>query len=691
MSNLRFRVPAAMTLIALMTSALAGCGGGGRSSSLPSAASTAQLSAMTMARTADMSTSAVQTLASSSSAYAAAVLSNAPLAYYQLNDSGATLVDSGPHSITGSYGRSVAHGAAPLTQGSNSAASFPGGAAYNPNGFAQTAVNSFLQPSHITLEAWFKFTTANAANTYVPIIAYGKQGTSYGMYLQGLGNNTAGLFYQQSNVGSAGRLLLHGMTRLSAGTTYHAVVVFNGTTITIYVNGLQDTSATFPGSVNYPKATLPGLQIGGQALSDAPFPGTVADVAVYGTPLSQQTVVSHFLAGQLLPMASEAAVPADTFVDSIGVNTHFENASMPYMAHFSAVKSMLSAAGIRHFRNNVSYSPTFIANVRQLAAVGIHGTYVLSPSNTMSQVQGYPAVVSPSLEQFEAPNEPDDQGGHPNWQQPCINLQKTLHSWIKNNPATARYRLLGPGLAYASDYKELGDLSAYMDVGNFHDYMGGYNPGFAGGPFGGMKMMLASARIVSGSKPAISTETGYSTILGNPSIDYRTDLRYMTRLFFEQLKAGISRSYVYEFVDESIAVKAFGTNGLVQNNLTPKPAYTGVKSLVAAIQDPGPQFTASPLSFNLSGLSTVHHLLMQKRNGTYILAIWLEVPSWNVASNSDINVANQSVTLTTAKAFSNASVSTMDENGNMSTSTLPWAGHATIAVSDKVSLVTLKP
>jgi hypothetical protein len=326
-------------------------------------------------------------------------------------------------------------------------------------------------------------------------------------------------------------------------------------------------------------------------------------------------------------MTSEPATPADAFVDSIGVNTHFENSSMPYMAQFPQVKTLLTAAGIRHFRNNISFSPAFIANVQQLGAANIHGTYVTLPSNTMSDVQGYPALVSPSLEQFEAPNEPDDQGGQPNWLQPCIAYQHSLYSWVKSSPATAGYPVLGPGLAFASNFQQLGNLSSYLDVGNFHDYMGAYNPGFVGGPYGGMKAIVADAQITSGNKPVMSTETGYSTILGNPSIDYRTDLRYVTRLYLEQFNAGISRSYVYEFIDESAAVQSFGTNGLLQNNLTPKPAYTGVASLIGALNDPGAPFTTSPLNYNLSGLSTVHHLLMQKRNGTYVLAIWLELPS----------------------------------------------------------------
>jgi Concanavalin A-like lectin/glucanases superfamily len=165
-------------------------------------------------------------------------------------------------------------------------------------------------------------------NTYVPIVAYGKQGTVYGMYLQGRTGNIDGLFYQQTNVGASGRLLLHGSSKLIAGVIYHAVATFDGTTVTTYINGLPDVNATYPGVISYPGGATAGLEIGGQALSDAPFPGPIAQVAVYGSALSSPTIVAHYLAGQLLPMTSEPATPSDSFVDSIGINTHLENADV---------------------------------------------------------------------------------------------------------------------------------------------------------------------------------------------------------------------------------------------------------------------------------------------------------------------------------------------------------------------------
>jgi hypothetical protein len=168
----------------------------------------------------------------------------------------------------------------------------------------------------------------------------------------------------------------------------------------------------------------------------------------------------------------------------------------------------------------------------------------------------------------------------------------------------------------------------------------------------------------------------------------------MTRLFFEQFNGGITRSYSYELMDEGGSA-TYSNFGLIQTSLQPKPAYTGVKSLIAALSDPGTTFTTTALTYNITGFNNnVNHTLLQKRNGQLVLALWLELPDWVTANNAGGDVINpaQTITLSTAKAFSSATLSTMDENGNLTTAPLSWSNTwATFPVTDKVSLFTLNP
>jgi hypothetical protein len=168
----------------------------------------------------------------------------------------------------------------------------------------------------------------------------------------------------------------------------------------------------------------------------------------------------------------------------------------------------------------------------------------------------------------------------------------------------------------------------------------------------------------------------------------------MTRLFFEQFNNGIARSYPYELLDEG-GSNVFNNFGLIQYDLQPKPAYYGIKSIIAALNDSGSTFSPSTLTYRLNGfINNVHHTILQKRDGTYVMAIWLEVPDWVTANQAggDISVPAQTVTLTTANHFASASLSTMSESGSFSTARLGWNGtSASLSVSDKISLISLTP
>jgi len=698
MSGLRFNLSAVATFCSIVGGfSVAGCGGS--NSALPSVMSTVSADGIGTSKSFSRSTlaAAVGATAAIPGSYQATVLADSPLAYYQLNDSSSALIDSAGSPLAGTYGSNVVHQAHAITASSSSSSLFPGGTAYNPNGFASTAPATKLQTPTVTLEAWIMCSATNTTSRDMPIAVYGDEsvGVRYGLYLHGLKTAFDSLLFIEHTTGQTNELRLYGSTQLAVGTAYHVVAVSDGTHVTLYVNGVADQSAAYPGAINYASHIVSGMQIGGDKLNaqygSAPFPGTIAHVAVYGSALTPAKIVSHFLSGQLIPMTAEIAKRSDAIVDSIGINTHFDNYSTIYATQFPKVASLLESSGIRHIRvgmnmNNAGY----MKQMQQLAAYGIRATYTTTPGLTESQVRAFPFMVYPSLEQFEEPNEPDE--GDANWASEVAAFDKQLYSWLKSYPATAHYPILGPALAWPSSYPKLGDQSASMDYANIHDYLGAYNPGNPYAVYGGIKAVMTAGRISGGSHPMMSTETGYGTTSGSRTLDYRTDLRYMTRLFFEQFNAGLERSYSYELLDEG-GPALFANFGLIQYNLTPKPAYTGIKSLISALQDPGPAFQTTALTYKVSGfIDSVHHMLMQKRNGTFVLALWLEEPSWNATTLADIAVGTQSVSLTTASHFSSITQSTMDENGNLSTAPLTATNNAAaFGLTDKVSLITLKP
>lgn len=685
--------------LALLAFGISACGGSRSSTALPSAA--AQTGAMS--RRLHKAGAAAQALT-----YAQQVLADNPTAYYQMADPATALTDSGTNGLTGVYGSAVVHSTTAITAGALTAAVFPGGASYDAQGYAWVPKSAVLQVAQPTLEAWISLNAPNLTNHDLPIVLYGSvgRGARYGLFIHGLGNGQQWLQFQIRNTG-ASALIVHSNFRLGVNHIYHVVVSFVGSNVAMYINGVLDAVFSNTGSVDYSTYFTDGLQIGGAdqvpAYASASFPGTIAQVAVYAGPLTGDRVVSHYLAGQTLAMTTETPSQADKFVDSIGLNTHFDRIGSVYGTQFTQVMRLLVGSGIRHVRSSVVFNnAAYVAEMKQLAAAGVFGSYVTQPDMTQAQVQQWPSIVAPSFEQYEPPNEQDDVA-NPNWLPECIAFQENLYSWVKGDALIAKYPVLGPSIVKLQDAPLVGNLSAFMDNGNMHNYFSVFNPGTNGwggihppyGIYGSISYNMNIARVIDGAKPIESTETGYGTIAGNPlTLDYSTHLRYMTRLFFEHFNNGIVRTYSYELVDDGGAA-VFDNFGLVTTTLQLKPAYTGIKSLISRLADPGGAFATTPLSYELSGLvDGVHHTLLQKRDGRYVLALWLELPGWVTLNNAggEITVPPQSVTLTTAKPFSSASIATMDETGTMSSAPLPWNGQSTpLTVSDKVSLVELDP
>lgn len=643
----------------------------------------------------------VRQAAASGSAYPTLVLQDEPAVYYQLSDTALTLTDSGPNHLTGMYGSGIVHGAPPLTVGSAGASTFPGGS-YNAAAYTSTPMSAILQPATFTIEAWIKLNAYDASGQPQLLVSYGRpaNGSRYGLLL-GAANT---IRYEQQNTSQQTRLYTYGRTMLVPGTAYHIVVTSDGTNVRIYVNGALDNITLYTGSPNYGDNGGDGLYIGGAPGSNLPtFNGEIAQVSVYPYALSSSQVFNHYLIGELNPPLTERAEGSDAFVDTIGINTHFGYNQSNYWTGFAGAATLLTSLGVRHIRDSLETprpDPTVFQRFEQLAASGIHAIFITGLTDTQSDIAAAPSLVGNSFEGYEAPNEQDDQH-NPNWGPEARAFQQQLYAWVKGNPATAKYPVLGPALVSGASYAELGDVSAYMDYANVHTYTTPYNPGTPGwgeisqyGVYGSLTYAKNLVKVTSENKPVISTETGFGTMPGDHNmVDTRTDLRYIPREFFESFRNGITRTYIYELLDDG-GDYAWNNFGIVDTNLTPKPAYTALKSLIGVLSDPGPAFTTGSLTYSLGGnMNNVHHLLMQKRNGSFIVALWLEILDADPVTGADIVAPPQAVTITTASHFTSATLGSLNSaSGALSTSSLGWSGtQTTLNVTDQVSLVVLNP
>ncbi|MDB5026645.1 MAG: hypothetical protein JWO66_334 [Candidatus Eremiobacteraeota bacterium] len=442
-------------------------------------------------------------------------------------------------------------------------------------------------------------------------------------------------------------------------------------------SGGGSTTTVTPAVAATPGTTTTGTGTGGTTPPPAtPPPATPA-------PVAQPPVA-------IANARTENPRQSDALADSIGVDVHLHYTGTAYADSFPAVQTLLVDSGIRHIRDGVidtTWQP-FYDHLNALGRAGVHADLITSVNQSTALLASYPSRVSDAIESFEGPNE-YDRSGDPNWSATLAAFQRNL--WSAFN---GRYPVIGPSLTSQSAWGAVGDLSGSLDYGNMHDYFAARNPGTSGwggtdgfGTYATIGYNMAVAAQASKAKPIYSTETGYGDV-GQYAVPAAVKARYTLRTLLEQFNAGVRRTYLYEFLDEGN--DGFGTYGLVTSALAPKPAYTALKTFIAHLSDKGPAFTAAPLTYELEAGTDVHHTLLQRRDGTYSVVLWLEVAGSNPDTAAPYAVTAQSVTLSFPYAPKTSRAATIGDDGNATPLTLGGAGTTiTLPVSDRVTILDL--
>jgi hypothetical protein len=388
---------------------------------------------------------------------------------------------------------------------------------------------------------------------------------------------------------------------------------------------------------------------------------------------------------------TETPRSADTFVDSAGVNVHLSNFATLY-GNINAVTSLLEGLGVRHIRDGAAIGqPSVCADEVQLAAAGIHIDLITATNLGMPALQAWATCLGTAIDTIEGPNE-DDLTGDPNWVANLSAYASLLYPAMK--PAT----ILAPAVTSEQNFIALGSLATSVDEGNMHDYFAARNPGTPGwggtdayGTYGSLAYNIALAAVTSGGKPVVATETGYSDAVDQYAVPAATKLRYTLRTLLEHWNAGVVCTYFFELADEG-AAPPFSHYGLTDATGTPKPAYVGLKNLLSHLADPGGSFPATPLAYTLGAASSVHHTLLEKRNGHYVLLLWVEQPEWDPDTSATIPVASQTANLTFAKTPSAVAATTFDNGGNVATTSVAASGgKVTLQITASPTIVDISP
>jgi len=336
----------------------------------------------------------------------------------------------------------------------------------------------------------------------------------------------------------------------------------------------------------------------------------------------------------------EVATAAGAFVDSVGVNLRPVDAQAGW-----AMAERLEEAGIRHVRVPAAGpDDPALAGLRALAGAGLQLDLAVEAGTDPAAAVKAAASLGAAVAAFEAP-----AGGR----------AAPLRRAILANPRLLGVTVLGrgPGADHQAVRLELG----------------GRCPG------------CGAAELGSGDAAVQVTEVELGA--GVPDA---VAARYLPRLLLAN--AGLAvRTYV-EGTGGDTGPGLLGPDG------SPTLAYSTVARLLALLDDGHRQFAPDRLGLRLAGdTDAVRHRLLEKADGHFWLALWVEKPGWDPATGRELAVPGQQVqvVLDTPVAGARAFVPELGTGPERSFTDPPGAGRSLdridLEVTDRVLLLELLP
>jgi hypothetical protein len=336
------------------------------------------------------------------------------------------------------------------------------------------------------------------------------------------------------------------------------------------------------------------------------------------------------------PVLPSRDLSAERFLDSVGVVTHFNYIDTTYARRAELVE-LLRELGVRHLRDAMPQpdQQPLIAGLQAARDIGIKATLHTGdvkrpPDVAVADAQHF---LAGGIEAFEGPNEPDNNGD-PAW-------PETVRAYMPALDAAVRRRAPGVGVlgpAFVHPVASRGLLPADLPgLANEHPYSGGEPPERALGT--ALRNIPAPLR----RRGVVITEAGFHNALRDtkdqPPSSEEAAAAYLPRVLLSAFGAGVRRTFVYELVDEKPddgLADAVQRWGLVRRDLSRKPAFGAVRTLLAAVRaSPGPATGPGP-SWRLRTERSVQRVTLRRRDGSRVLALWRPVSVWDTTSRTPV-------------------------------------------------------
>jgi hypothetical protein len=320
---------------------------------------------------------------------------------------------------------------------------------------------------------------------------------------------------------------------------------------------------------------------------------------------------------------------AEALVDAIGVVVHFNYVGTAYERQ-QEVLSRLRELGVHNIRDAMpSRGEPLEAGLRAARREGIRATLATGDParDPASAVADSVAVMGDDIAAFEGPNELDNSGD-PAWPATLRSFMPALAAAVREHaPGTP---VIGPSFVNPASRSRIPpDLPGLL---NGHPYPGGKPPEPV---IGDALRELGRGALERG---VVFTETGYHDALSasadHPPVSEAAAAVYLPRLLVTAFAAGVRRTFVYQLADE-VPDPGLGDPaqhfGLLRHDLSPKPAFGAVKTLIAALRASPGERSRGGLAWSLrvNGSGEVMRLTLVRRDGSRAIALWRPVSVWD--------------------------------------------------------------
>ena len=213
-----------------------------------------------------------------------------------------------------------------------------------------------LEPGSFTLEVWFK--PLSLPPDFIKIVSKrGLSSSGYQIYLDSAGS----IIFSVDTGGGNG---VTSASTVTLGSWYHAVGVYDGSTVTFYVNGVSQGSGALSGSVASTMDVYIGrnnpAEAGTQQSWDTYFNGSIDDVRFYTRSLSAEQVAAIFQNRTDLIVSQETSVgdvwqAVVTPNDGTGDGAAVQSNSLTVLSDVTSISSCttINASGNYRLASNI--------------------------------------------------------------------------------------------------------------------------------------------------------------------------------------------------------------------------------------------------------------------------------------------------------------------------------------------------